>query len=346
VTRVRTDLHALFCCAFFATLGQPARAEPTRASLIVTRDDGSRECPDSSTLTARVETVAGKPLFDAAAAEPRDTWLQVEFVRSIHGLHAVISARGGRQGTRTLDDVGPGCASLADAVAITLAILLDPATAGVSDPPPLALPTAVTTPVVTTSALASPPVDAQPSPASAPGSRETDATVVGIDASAGPTFAMLEGVVPFVEAGVRARFGSVFALGGGGGFLFPAHIDFGDGSVDVSLSYGYARACANLLPKGRTRIEGCLEPMVGGLRGSGKGYDQGNHAEWVLWSAAAALVQAYGPITKSVLWSIRGRVLTPLARHGFSVDEGGSPEQAFKLSAVGGSFAFGIEAEL
>lgn len=346
MTLVRTDLHALSCLALVATLGQGARAEPARASLTVTRDDGSRECPDSPALAARVETVTGKSLFDASSAEPRDTWVQVEFVRSIGGFHAVISARGTRQGKRTLDDVGPECASLADAVAITLAILLDPATASESDAPRVVTTAAVTAPVVGAPAPASPPVDSPALPKGSASRDRAETAVVGVDVSAGPTFAMLEGMVSFVEGGVRARFGHVFAVGGGGGVLFPASVDFGDGTVDVSLTYGYARGCANLLPEGRTRLEACVEPMLGGLRGSGSGYDQGNHAEWVFWSAAAATVQTYGPITRSVLWSIRGRVLAPLVRHGFSIDDGGSPKQAFQLSAIGGSFAFGVEAEL
>jgi len=106
--------------ALVTMVAAPSRADPSRASLVVTRDDGSRECPDSTTLGARVEVVAGKSLFPSNAAEPRDTWVQVEFVRAITGYRAVISARGKRQGTRALDDVGPDCASLAEAVAITL----------------------------------------------------------------------------------------------------------------------------------------------------------------------------------------------------------------------------------
>src|SRR5262245_51916025 len=101
-------------------------ADPIHAALVVTRDDGARDCPDSAVLGARVETVAGKELFAAAGDAARDTWVQVEFVRSITGYRAVISARGQRQGTRALDDVGPECSSLAEAVAVTLAILLDP----------------------------------------------------------------------------------------------------------------------------------------------------------------------------------------------------------------------------
>jgi hypothetical protein len=341
VTRARTEFHALLIVAFCATLGGRALAEPVRASLTVTRDDGSRECPDSAALTARVETVASRKLFEIAETEPRDTWVQVEFVRSISGFRAVISARGSRQGTRSLEDVGPECTSLADAVAITLAILLDPTIATGGDPPPLAVIPPAAPPVVA-------PASAD-SPTARPEALHEDTavpTVIGLEGSAGPSFAMLEGVVPFVEAGVRGRFGDFIALGGGGGFVLPQRIDHGSGTVDVSLAYGYARGCANLLPKRRTNLEGCLEPMLGGLRGSGEDYDQGNQTEWVFWSAAAVLLQAYGPISKSMSWSIRARLLAPLVRHGFSVDNAGSTEEAFELSAVGGSLAFGFAAEL
>ncbi|HEX6274803.1 MAG TPA: hypothetical protein VFZ53_17295, partial [Polyangiaceae bacterium] len=78
----------------------PVCAEPPhRAALVVTRDDGSRDCLDSEALAERVETVAGKRLFTATASERRSTWVQVEFVRSIAGYRAVISAHGEREGT-------------------------------------------------------------------------------------------------------------------------------------------------------------------------------------------------------------------------------------------------------
>jgi hypothetical protein len=335
-------LNRVLLVALLATVSSAARADPARASLAVTRDEGSRGCPDSGALAERVETVAGKPLFDSPADAPRDTWVTVEFVHDFGGYRAVISARGSRQGTRTLDDVGPECASLADAVSITLAILLDPAATKSDAAAPA--PVAVTPIAVTSAPVATPQSDSAPSdPSSA--SKQSDPTTFGVEASAGASLAVLDGIAPFVEAGGRARFGSVFALGLGGGFVPQDRVEFGSGSVDVSLAFGYLRACANLLPRRRTILEACLEPMLGGLRGSGNDYER-TYTEWLFWSAAAAVFEGYGPINESVFWSFRARVLAPFVKHGFSVSSGNEPEPAFELSAVGGTLAVGIEAEL
>jgi hypothetical protein len=347
VTCIHSDPVAVLFAAFVTAFSSAARADPIQASLAVTRDDGSRGCPDSATLAERVETVAGKRLFDSALDAERDTWVTVEFVRDFGGYRAVISARGSRQGTRALDDVGPECTSLADAVAITLAILLDPPlTKGEASSPALAaaVPVAVTPAAVTSATVAVPPTDSLPSGTSTP-AKGREPVTFGLEGSAGASFAVLDGVAPLVEAGGRARLSDVLALALGGGFVPPDRVESGSGSVDVSLVFGYFRACANLLPRRRIVLEACLEPMLGGLSGSGNEYET-TDTEWVFWSAAAGVLQGYGTISESVLWSIRARLLTPFVKHGFSVSRGGDQEEVFKLSGIGGTLAIGLVAEL
>jgi hypothetical protein len=161
----------------------------------------------------------------------------------------------------------------------------------------------------------------------------------------GASVAVLKSLVPLAEAGGRARVGEVVSLGAGGGVVFPERIAFGGGTIDLSLTYGYLRGCANLLPGRPTSLEACFEPMLGALRGSGKDYDVPD-VQWVFWSAAAALIQAYGPISGSVFWSLRARALAPFARHGFSILQDGRREEAFRVSGIGGSLAFGLDVEL
>jgi hypothetical protein len=267
--------------------------------------------------------------------------VQVEFVRSISGFRAVISSRGNRHGTRSLDDVGPDCTSLADAVSITLAILLDPSSAlAKAEPPPIAPP-----PIA--SASTEPARIDSPPPSRRPKKLETTPAPVrfGVEASMGASVAVLKSVLPLAEAGGRARIGEMISLGAGGGVVFPERIAFGGGTIDLSLTYGYLRGCANLLPRRPTSLEACFEPMLGALRGSGRDYDNFD-VQWVFWSAAAALVQAYGPISGSVFWSLRARALAPFARHGFSILQNGRREEAFRVSGIGGSLAFGLDVEL
>jgi hypothetical protein len=337
VIRVRFELLGALVAILVTSTVAPVRAAPGNAALVVTRDDGSRECPDSVALSERVEIVAGKPLFARSASEPRNTWVQVEFIRAITGYRAVISARGNREGTRTLDDVGPECGSLAEAVAVTLAILLDPAAHGASAPEPPMLPMVAAAPA--------PVHDGPPANVAQLASAEPRAGAFGVEASAGASFGILDGVVPFLEGGGRAHVGRALVLALGGGFVLPDRAPYAGGSIGLSLPYGYARACANVLPKKRTALEACLEAMLGGLRGEGHGYDE-NYVDWVFWSAAAALFQAYGRIEDGVLWSARARLVAPLARHGFSVSAGDATERAFEVSPLGGTLSVGLEVEL
>jgi hypothetical protein len=84
--------------------------------------------------------------------------------------------------------------------------------------------------------------------------------------------------------------------------------------------------------------------MLGLLQASGKNFNLTNSDRSVLWSAVAGVAQAYGPIVKSLSWSVRARVLMPLARHEFTAfDEQGRYEQAFRLPAVGGSLTAGLD---
>jgi hypothetical protein len=341
VIRARISLHRLFVVFFTVALGGALRAETPRGALTVTRDDGTRDCPDSTDLAARVEYITGRRLFDAGATTASDAWVQVAFVRELGGIRAVISAAGTRKGTRTLDDVGPGCASLADAVAVTVAILLDPAappTAASARQAEAVLPAPIPAPTtalrIDTPAVAvEPPVTVDEFPS------------YGIEASFGASIAVLEHATPLVEAGLRVRLIELFRLAVGGGFLFPDRVAYSTGTIDLTMTYGYVRGCTPLVQGKKTTLELCAEPMFNALRGSGNDYDNPD-SRWVFWPSLAGVLQAYGTISQSTLWSLRALVLAPLIRQGFSVNSDGVPEQAFIVPPVGAMLELGVEVEL
>ena len=104
-----------------------AQTHSPRAALVVTRGEGAQDCPDSVLLAERVRAVAGASVISAELDSTRfETWVQVAITRNFGGYSAQISTSGARHGSRALDDLGPSCASLADAIAVTLAIFLDP----------------------------------------------------------------------------------------------------------------------------------------------------------------------------------------------------------------------------
>jgi len=277
--------------------------------------------------------MAGTSVVEAATSEASDTWIRVELNRAFSGYRAVISVRGRRQGTRTIDDVGPACASLADAVAITLVMLLDPElerSGGAEAPPSVAVRPAV--PLRSRASSLPPPPPASP-------------LRFGAELAAGLSFMVLDGTAPFAEGGARLQLGDAVSFGAGGGYVFSDRLRFGTGSIDLELAYGYLRGCVLALSGARVRLELCLEPMLGSLRGGGNEYDdiQSRH---VAWPAVAALAEIYGPLTSTAFWSLRALALAPLVKQqGFSVTEAGERKRAFEVPAAGGMLAAGVRAD-
>ena len=131
-------------------------AELPQASLVVTRGEGAEDCPDAASLAEQVHRVSGASVVQQgmSLAGRGSTWIQVAIVHNFGGYRAEISAGGLHHGARTLEDLGPGCASLADAITITIAIFLDPYSA---PPAPVCAPS--TTPKAPSAPPATAPVE-------------------------------------------------------------------------------------------------------------------------------------------------------------------------------------------
>lgn len=339
---IRIELASVVAAITLAATAARAQAHEARASLVVTRGEGAEDCPDTDALAARITAIAGQAIASPADAEPRATWINVELLRVLAGYRAVISTRGERKGTRTIEDVGADCKSLSDAVAIALVMLLDP---GVSLEPKPALPRVI-------AKVAPPPMpsngDRTTSPPSGadfgPAEPRSTAPRFGAEASGGATLAVLEHAVPLLEGGARLRLGW-WSFGTGVGYVFPDRVTEAPGGVDLELVYGYARACGALVTNQQSRFELCAEPMVGSLRGEGDGYSETDPRR-VLWSAVAATAEVYTWLSGPLLWSARVRVLVPVVRHGFSVELPEGRTTAFTMPPVGGTLSLGVVTEL
>jgi hypothetical protein len=90
-------------------------------AIVVARAPNASDCPDTANLAARVERIT-----EGAGAAPGETSVAVVFSRVNTGYEASIRLSGAREGERILHDEGPACDALADAVAVTTALLLDP----------------------------------------------------------------------------------------------------------------------------------------------------------------------------------------------------------------------------
>lgn len=330
----RIERYALLVAALGTALAADVEASPSHASLVVTRGEGAEDCPDAVTLRARVASIAGA---DAVAATPdasRRTWLQVEFVRVLSGYRATISASGARKGTRSIDDVGPSCSNVADAVAIAVVMLTDPA---VDPPKPESVPAPVLQPRPILPAAADRPVVTRPPPATA----ELE---LGLGASGGAAIAVIEHAVPLVEGGAHVRLGELVMFGAGAGYVFEDRAAEATGSVDLDLVYAYGRACVRAHESPHNRLAVCVDPMFGSLRGSGDDYATISSRR-LPWLAAAASAELHSLLSASLLWSARVRVLVPLIRQGFSVVVGDERASAFSVPPIGGMLLLGVAVE-
>jgi hypothetical protein len=316
----RTELRAVAVCVLSLAATLDARAERVSPALVVTRAPGAEDCPDAAGIVTRVRAMTQGDPFTPAADGRRDTWLELDFAQTLAGYRAVITARGRRQGTRSIEDVGPGCASLADAVTITVVMLLDPEVAAaksVSDPNDLPVPPKDETPA---------------SPAR---------VAFGAEAAGGVVLGVLQHGGPFVEAGARLKFARSFAFALGGGFVFPDHTLAPPGRVSLELWYGYARFSGTLFEHAGTHLALFLGPSVGVLGGSSDGFDYRTERH-LLWVAGAFGVEAFALLSGPFSWSARLSAVTPFRYEGFYVSDAGEPHRAFRTPGIGGALSLGV----
>ncbi len=105
------------------------------AKLELTTGEGVVGCPTEEALAARVDELAKTPVFNVPG--PKSLLISVEISARDQGFAAVVELSGA---TRTIEDSGPGCQVLAEALAVTIGILLDvdtkPPLRRDDDPPP------------------------------------------------------------------------------------------------------------------------------------------------------------------------------------------------------------------
>jgi hypothetical protein len=249
---------ALACAATLALA--PAAAQPAARELpplVVQRAPAASDCPDAAALALRVEKLAGKPAFVAKADAGGAPAFEVQILKSEEGYTAIVLAAGK---SRQIADAGPTCASLADALALTLAILVD------ADEPPPAAPPAPPPPPPP------PPVATfVPRPLPPPPERAAPRLLVG------PSVGLSEGLsgslVPVLALSAEARAAGPLSFRAGFTWMPSRDFALAPGHVEVQLLYGEVAACAGTWRfLGATHLGLCAQLNAGGLRGKGVGY--------------------------------------------------------------------------
>lgn len=260
------------------------------------------------------------------AAPPDGDRFDVEFSRSDGRYRVVVRATGSHGGVRALDDSGTSCASLSEATALTIALIVDPE--GVKLEPPASDPEPTTPP---------PPVTTVPDPAR--DTREADASAtrpsrwsLAIAARAGAAVGVVREVAPIATLAVELRPLRWVSLDIGAIFIPVQSLELRGGTVDVWLAAGTANAC--FWPYAEAvRLGGCIGLAGGAIRGDGRGYpvEGGSTRPWLAGTATGA---ADGPIFGPLGWSVRGGLVVPTHRESFGVDGAGVAYEALAIGAI------------
>jgi hypothetical protein len=298
-----------------------------QAELEVAHTAGAASCPDAAALQRRTEQIRG-----TSSLPPEESY-HVTFGAEPSGFTASIERRGA-VGTRVLRAPGATCGALAEAVAVTLALLLDgeqsvaepldPSGAAARREPALALGaarTAATAPPATPAT----PITAAPRAQTA---REPHATFA-LGAAAG--FGLLRVASPALLADVGWLAGR-FRVGAGALGFLPSTVALGPGRVRTTLASGTLRGCAAALELRTLRLELCSGAHVGAQRGRAGGYtrNEGRRHLWVALPLELALARFVGALG----FECAAGALLPLRRHDFSVENVGSSYRSWPVAAV------------
>ncbi len=278
-----------FSCLFIVLLASRS-GWAQQAPLVVERGTGAEQCPDADTLSARVEQIRGRAEHELASR------YHVVFTRREDVFAAVISTGPGGANARVLENSGPTCSALANATAVTLALLFD------SDvkqkPPPPSVP-------------APPPVAAEPvvAPAQKLPSPRYATLAVGAAGLAGvlrPVSLALIADGGFAGPRWRASIGALWGL--------PQTIPLGPGTVREQLLSGFSRACLAPWTGGSLRFDLCSGAVFGFMTGEGQGYSR-NERRTQPW-VAIPLEFALAGFHTSVGWELSVAAMVTLRAFG------------------------------
>ena len=261
-----------------------ASAEPL-PRLAVHRAPEASACPDA-------------PALDPDDESPAAPVYAVRLSRSSDGYSAVLQYG---DLSRKLEDPGATCDALADALALTLAILLD---AAPSRRPALLL----SLPLGSLAEL----VERRPR-------LKTWEVSLDIGAVGVMGLSPLASAAGIGEVSLRIR---RISFGAGALWLPTTTRSVEPGVISLSLVAATARVCADPLGPAENgfRVSLCAQPMLGALHGQGRGYHPDRQGT-APWFALGVTALGEGTIAGPVGWSARATLLPLIASPSFTVDQ-------------------------
>lgn len=306
---------ALASLAPFGSFARRAFGAPLGGALpqlSVERPADAVGCPDAPAVAAALRELTGREVVTTeAGAGAGERWL-VTVRREGAGYEAVVRVEGARSGERRLSAPGVACGELREAIAVTIALVLDHAL--VLEPPRAK---------------------------AAPARPEKASWGVSAEGRVGAAIGLLDGVGALVALGVDAgpRPGRLtFGVGAFG--VSPSTVAYDQGTIDLSLFGAYLRACRELVGAPRALRGGlCALGLGGALGGKGRGYPGNNRQAYTPWVAPGVSALLRGPLAGDFGWSLAATGYLPLLRNSFSV---GNRGLAYETAPVAASLEAGV----
>jgi hypothetical protein len=349
-------------CAGVAALGATSLAAPSSAGAaggerVALRWSAPEGCPDASRVTREVDRLLGDE--SPRPALPLDVSATV--TPSAGGNFTVRLETQGEGGPRVREIKGASCNAVADATALLIALVIDPAAVARATSPPSSPSPSSPFPSSSPPAAPSPPPPELP-PLAPPLPDPLPLAPSPIPAVAPPADAgRARGVRPSfrVQAWATADAGSLpgvsLAVGGKAAVVIEAlRIELGGGvwldrranlaqpasaGGEVGLAVGSADACWSFLRAAQIELGPCLGFELGSLHADGFGASSTSSGS-ALWSAIqGGGLLAWSPVSR-VAALFRLDAAVPFARPTFVIDGLGS---VYRSSPVVGRATLGVE---
>jgi hypothetical protein len=316
---MRGRLRCFFVLSALLTLDVNARAQGAEA-LSVEREVGAEDCPDVDTLSARIANIRGRAGSSSSAS------YSISFSHTADTYTAVIRSGPNGESQRVLEGHGLSCAALAQATAVTLALLFDSESENATPPKP-----------------EPPPPPKTPDPLSEPVPVEKPARRVRIDSTVSLGVAGLVGVLRPVSPAFIGDLGlhvARFRVGLGVLWSPTQSYTLEPGTVHESLLAGTARTCFALAQNDGLSLDLCSGLFVGVMTAQADGFTTNERRvrPWLAVPLELSLAQLSGPVG----WELSGAALGSLVHHDFEVDNIGVVYRSPRVGAMLSLRAFGL----
>jgi hypothetical protein len=298
-----------------SALSATARAQ-SRELLSVERGPGAEDCPDAATLAARIASIRGR-----AAAESHATY-EVGFSHTADTFTSVIHGGANGESQRVLEGRGASCVALAQATAVTLALLFDSEVDTTPSEPPKPEKPAPAPPAKEELPLADPIlIDVREH-----GPRIDSTLSLGIAGLVG----VLRPLSPALTGELGLQVGS-WRMGLGVIWNPPQSVTLDPGLVRESLLGGTARTCLALARASGWRFDACTGLLAGAATAEAQGFTRNERRvrTWLAVPFELSLAQLSGPVG----WEVSAAALGSLVHEDFSIDGLGP---AYESPRVGG----------